>query len=292
MTQLYFYPDRLSKEGVSVLASASWIAIWWITEAIPISATDLLPLVLFPLTGVKPIDALGNSFSDKMIFLFLGGFIIAVAIEKSNFHKCISLTIINKVGEYWNRVILGFMLATSFLSMWISNSTTAVIVLLIALSLINHLNVEVLSQSKMSRSLMLAIAYGCSIGGIARLIGTPTNLIFAGYIKQNYCITITFMEWMSIGLPFSMIMLVIEWFYLTKIVFRTKNIIIANGAANIKKELDKLGKMGYEEPMVLILFVNTAILWISRKYLIEPFIGGTSNALIGILGALVLFIIP
>ncbi|WP_299365237.1 SLC13 family permease [Winogradskyella sp.] len=289
---LFFQPDGLSKEANATLACALWISVWWITEAIPISATALLPLVLFPLTGVMTIDAVGNSFSNKMIFLFLGGFIIAVAIEKSNLHKRIALNIINKVGTDWNRVILGFMIATAFLSMWISNTATAVMVLPIGLSVVSQLNIKGLSQAKMSRSLMLAIAYGCSIGGTATLIGTPTNPIFAGYIEQNYGVTITFTQWMSIGLPFSIAMLSIGWLYLTKIAYKTKAASISGGKNTIRKQIKGLGPMKYQERMVLVVFVSTAFLWITRKYLVEPIIGGTSDALIAILGAIVLFVIP
>ena len=289
---LFFQPDGLSKEGIATLACALWISVWWITEAIPISATALLPLVLFPLTGVMTFDTIGNSFSNKMIFLFLGGFIIAVAIEKSNLHKRIALNIINKVGTDWNRVILGFMIATAFLSMWISNTATAVMALPIGLSVISQLDIKGLSQDKMSRSLMLAIAYGCSIGGIATLIGTPTNPIFAGYIEENYGVTITFTQWMSVGLPFSIAMLVIGWLYLTKIAYKIKSASISGGKDTIKSQLMNLGPMKYQERMVLIVFVSTAFLWMTRKYLVEPFIDGTSDALIAILGAIVLFVIP
>ncbi|WP_422106294.1 SLC13 family permease [Winogradskyella sp.] len=289
---LFFEPEGLSQAGIATLASAVWISIWWITEAIPISATALLPLVLFPLTGIMSIDSAGTSFSNKMIFLFLGGFIIAAAIEKTNLHKRIALNIINKVGTDWNKVILGFMIATAFLSMWISNTATAVMVLPIGLSVISQLNIEGISHAKMSRSLMLAIAYGCSVGGIATLIGTPTNPIFAGYIEQNFGVTITFTQWMSVGLPFSICMLVIGWLYLTKVAYKTNVASISGGAATIKKQLEELGQMSYQERMVLIVFVSTAFLWITRKYLIEPFMGGTSDALIAVLGAIVLFVIP
>lgn len=288
----FFDPTGLSREGVATFACALWISIWWITEAIPISATALLPMVLFPLTGVMSIDLVGNSFSNKMIFLFLGGFIIAVAIEKTNLHKRIALNIISKVGTDWNRVILGFMMASAFLSMWISNTATAVMVLPIGLSVISQLNVDGKHRKKMSRSLMLGIAYGCSVGGIATLIGSPTNPIFAGYVEQNYGVTITFTQWMSIGLPFSISMLVIGWLYLTKIAYKTEVTGITGGRMTVKKQLEGLGKMTYPERMVLVVFVGTAFLWITRKYLIEPFVGGTSDALIAIVGALVLFVIP
>lgn len=289
---LFFKSAGLSQEGVATLACTVWIAVWWISEAIPISATALLPLVLFPLTGVMPIEAMGNSFSNKMIFLFLGGFIIAVAIEKTNLHKRIALNIIHKVGTDWNRVILGFMIATAFLSMWISNTATAVMVLPIGLAVMSQLKIEGSIRSKMGRSLMLAIAYGCSIGGIATIIGTPTNPIFAGYVEQNYGITITFTQWMSIGLPFSIVMLSVGWLYLTKIAFRTQVGSIPGGKNAVKEQLRALGSMQYEERMVLIIFVATAFLWITRKYLIAPYIGGTSDALIAIVGALLLFITP
>ncbi|GAB5476110.1 MAG: SLC13 family permease [Maribacter sp.] len=292
LIRIFFKSEGLSEAGTATLACATWIALWWITEAIPISATALLPLVLFPLNGVMTIEGTGSSFANKMIFLFLGGFIIAVAIEKTNLHKRIALNIISKIGTDWNKVILGFMVATAFLSMWISNTATAVMMLPIALAVIGQLKVEGSIRSKMGRSLMLAIAYGCSVGGIATIIGTPTNPIFAGYVEQNYGVTISFTQWMSIGLPFSLILLVIAWLYLTKVAFKSQVEGIPGGKKAIQNQLIALGKMNYQERMVLIIFTCVALLWITRKQLIAPYIGGTSDALIGVIGALTLFVVP
>jgi len=227
-----------------------------------------------------------------MIFLFLGGFIIAIAIEKTGLHKRIALNIIHIFGTSWNKIILGFMIATAFLSMWISNTATAVMVFPIGVAVISQLQVEQQLLNKTGQTLMLSIAYGCSIGGVATIIGTPTNPIFVGYVEQNYGITISFTDWIMIGLPFSIVMLSLGWFYLTRFTCKSITVSIPDGKNEIKRQLEELGKMKYEEKMVLIVFVAVASLWVLRKYIIEPFVEGTSDAMIAIIGALVLFIIP
>ncbi|MFD0863770.1 SLC13 family permease [Sungkyunkwania multivorans] len=292
LTLGFFEHEALSAQGTAVLASTLWIAIWWLTEAIPIAATALLPLILFPLGGVMPITEMGASFSNQMIFLFLGGFIIATAIEKTNLHKRIALSIIYAIGSNWNRIILGFMVATGFLSMWISNTATAIMMLPIGLALVSQIKAENTVRSKMGQSLMFAIAYGCSIGGIATIIGTPTNPIFLGYVEQNYGITISFTQWMSVGLPFSVVMIILGWLYLTKVSFPSSNDELSGGLSTIGEQLRDLGKMSYQERTVSILFAIVAFLWIVRKSLIAPYIDGTSDALIAIAGAIALFIVP
>ncbi|PRX53829.1 SLC13 family permease [Flagellimonas meridianipacifica] len=287
-----FNVDGLSNEGKATLATAAWISIWWITEAIPISATALLPFVLFPLTGVMSVKDTAGAFANQMIFLFLGGFIIAVAIEKTNLHKRIALNIINAIGSNWNKVILGFMIATAFLSMWISNTATAVMMLPIGLAVISQINAEEALQKKMGISLMLSIAYGCSIGGIATIIGTPTNVIFVGIAEDLYGESITFAQWMLLGLPFSMVMLLLGWLYLTKVVFKEKVEGIPGGKNAIKAQLKALGKIKYEELMALIVFAVVASLWICSSFLLKKLLPGINDTLIAIVGALALFIIP
>jgi len=196
LTLLFFHPEGLSKEANAILASTLWIAVWWITEAIPISVTALLPIVLFPLSGGLQLKATTASFGHKYIFLYMGGFIIAIAIEKWYLHKRIALNIINFIGTDVSKIILGFMLATAFMSMWISNTATSVMMLPIGMAIITQLkdNPSTIEDenSIFGKALMLAIAYSASIGGIATLIGTPPNLVLAGVVQEMYGVEISF----------------------------------------------------------------------------------------------------
>ena len=288
----FFKADNLSPEGTATFAVGTWIAIWWITEAIPISATALLPFILFPITGVMSVKEVSGAFANQMIFLFLGGFILAVAIEKTNLHKRIALSIIYVIGSNWNKVILGFMIASSFLSMWISNTATAVMMLPIGLAVVSQVNAEENLKRNMGRSLMLAMAYGCSVGGIATIIGTPTNVIFVGIVEDLYGQTISFTQWMALGLPFSILMLVIGWLYLTKVVFPVTVEGIPGGKKAIKEQLQSLGKISYKEKSVFIVFVVVAVCWMTSSLILKKFIPGINDTLIAIAGAVILFVIP
>ncbi|GAA4276262.1 SLC13 family permease [Aquimarina mytili] len=288
----FFKAEGLPREGTATFAIGTWIAIWWITEAIPISVTALLPFILFPITGVMPVKGVSAAFANQMIFLFLGGFILAVAIEKTNLHKRIALNIIYAIGSNWNKVILGFMIATAFLSMWISNTATAVMMLPIGLAVISQIQTDDHIKKNMGQSLMLGIAYGCSIGGIATIIGTPTNVIFVGIVEDLYGQTISFTQWMSVGLPFSILMLGIGWLYLTKIVFPVSVEGIPGGKKAIATQLNALGKVSYKEKSVLIVFIIVALCWITSSLFLKKIIPGVNDTLIAIAGAITLFVIP
>ena len=291
----FYHPEGLSREANAVLASTVWIAIWWITEAIPIAVTALLPIILFPLSGALALKATTGSFGHKYIFLFLGGFLLAVAIEKWKLHKRIALSIINFIGTNTNNIILGFMAATAFLSMWISNTATSVMMLPIAMAVTAQFmdNPDTPQREDLifGKAMMLAIAYSASIGGIATLIGTPPNLVFAGVIKETYDIDISFTQWMSFGLPISLILLIICWKYLTSVAFDFKQKTIPGGREVIKKQLAELGHLGYEEKRVLIVFVSTAMLWIFRSPL-QKIIPALDDTIIAITAGILLFLIP
>ena len=196
VTLIFFNPEGLSEQANAVLASALWVAIWWITEAVSISVTALLPIVLFPLSGGLSLSETTESFGHKYIFLFIGGFILSIAIEKWNLHKRIALSIIKVVGTNVTQIILGFMVATAFLSMWISNTATAVMILPVGMAIVSQLkdnpNTEENENMIFAKALMLAIAYSASIGGMATLIGTPPNLVLAGIVQESYNTEITF----------------------------------------------------------------------------------------------------
>lgn len=296
LIRLFFKPEGLSEEANGILASTVWIAVWWITEAIPIAATALLPIVLFPLSGSLNIAETTASFGHKYVFLYLGGFIIAIAIEKWNLHKRIALNIINIIGSDIKKIILGFMAATAFLSMWISNTATSVMMLPIGIAIIKQLkdNPNTIENENLifGKALMLAIAYSASIGGIATLIGTPPNLVLAGVVYETYGYEITFTQWFGFGFPISVILLFICWKYLTSFAFTFKQKEFPGGKAEIKQLLKTLGKITYEEKVVAIVFATTAFCWITRSFLLQKILPQLDDTIIAVLFAVILFLIP
>ena len=290
---LGFSPDNLSQQGVAVLAVTLWVAIWWITEAIPISVTALLPIVLLPLFGGVNIADVTASYGHKYIFLYMGGFILAIAIERWNLHRRIALNIIYFVGNNVPRIILGFMLSTAFLSMWISNTATTVMMLPIGVAVasqfLGHSALNPREGEQFSKALMLAIAYSASIGGMATLIGTPPNLVLAGILQQIYGIDISFATWFMFGFPISVVLLTICWVYLTRFAFACKDSQFPGGREEIAKLRDELGPMTYEEKLVLTVFVGTALMWVFRSYL-QHFVPQLDDTIIAITGATSLFL--
>lgn len=299
--------DPANRNVTSMAAVAILMALWWITEAIPLAATSLIPLVLFPFLGILNGEETATSYINSTIFLFLGGFLIALAMEKWNLHKRIALSIIRLFGGKPDFIILGFMVASAFLSMWISNTATAVMMLPIGLSILIQLEEEFTVQRthNFSVALMLGIGYSCSIGGIATIIGTPPNLSFSRILHIIFpdAPVISFGEWMLIGLPITLIMLAVSWLFLTKIYFRfAKELIIDTGI--IKAEQKKIGKMIFEEKVVAVVFAVTALMWVFRSDLNFGFllIPGWSNLFgnpnfindgtVAITMATILFIIP
>lgn len=291
---LFFHPIGLSAQANAVLAVTSWVAIWWISEAVQVEVTALLPIVLFPLTGGLKLDETCAAYGHKYIFLFIGGFIIALAIEKWNLHRRIALSIINVVGTNLKNIILGFMISTAFLSMWISNTATAVMMLPIGLAIVNQMegSKKKAKKSKFGKALMLSIAYSASIGGMATLIGTPPNLIFAGVIDKIYGIEITFMQWFMVGFPIAVVLLIACWKYLTSIAYNFKTVSIPGGKSAVSQQLKSLGKISFEEKSVLFVFVFTAVAWITRSFLIKPFLPNIDDTIIAIFAAFILFLLP
>lgn len=296
MIKLFFYPKGLSNEANAVLASTFWIAIWWVTEAIPIAVTALLPIVLFPLSGGLDLASTSSSFGHKYVFLYMGGFIIALAIEKWRLHKRIAINIINLIGTDIRKIILGFMVATAFLSMWISNTATAVMMLPIGLAIINQLNDNpntVQNENLVfGKALMLSIAYSASIGGIATLIGTPPNLVLAGVVSDVYGYEITFLQWLVFGLPISIVLLFISWKYLTRYAFSFKQVEFPGGRKEIRRLLDELGSISYEEKVVAILFACTAFCWITRSFILQKMFPEIDDTIIAVFFAIILFLLP
>ncbi len=290
VVELWVHPEGLSERAHHVLAGTLWIATWWITEAVPIPVTSLLPIVLFPLTGALPIRETTEAYGHPLVFLYIGGFIIAVAIEKWDLHRRIAINIIYRIGTNLPKIILGFMLATAFLSMWISNTATSVMMLPIGMAIVSQLGTN--DKSSFGKALMLSIAYSASIGGIATLIGTPTNLVLAGIVQDLYGKEITFFEWFTFGLPISIVLFVFCWFYLTRIAFEMKSEQFSGGRKEIVKQYKSLGKMTRQEKAVSIIFGLTALSWILRSFVFSSWLPGLNDTIIAIIGAVVLFIVP
>jgi len=296
-----------NEDALLTAAIAFWIAYWWITEPVPLAATSLLPIILFPLLGLVSGDKIAKSYFNSTILLFLGGFIIALAMEQWNLHKRIALVLISFFGRSTSSIVFGFMIASAFLSMWISNTATAVMLLPIGLAMLYKIEDQagLEASRKFSISLMLGIAYACSVGGIATIVGTPPNLVF----QRIYAIqfpdnpAITFGEWIIFALPLSIAMLFMIWLILTKLYFRLDDKINIDKSIIIV-EKKQLGGMSYQEKIISIVFILTAILWIFRNNIDTGFftIPGWSALLpsknfiddgtIAIAMSLMLFIIP
>ncbi len=297
---LFLPSQEVGEQGRAILACTAWIAAWWITEAIPIPVTSLLPIILFPLSGALAARPTTAAYGDSTVFLFLGGFVMALAMERWNLHRRIALHIIAAVGTNVHMIVLGFMLATGFLSMWISNTATAMMMLPIGLAVVSQLQ-YLLSQSQSNagsnatnfgKALMLGIAYGASIGGLATLVGTPTNAIFAAVVRQLYQADISFALWMLFGTPLSAIFLLLCWFYLTRIAYPLRAAHLPAGNPSIKAELAALGKISTQEKRVMLIFGLTALAWVSRTFLLNRFLPSLDDTIISLVGATCMFIVP
>jgi len=287
----------VSEKADAVIAVAIWMVIWWITETVNIAVTALLPLILFPLLKVMEIADVGANYGSPIIFLFFGGFVLALALEKVKLHKRIALNIIKFTGTTPNKVVLVFMIATAFMSMWISNTASTVVMLPIAISVIKLLIDDsdgfTKGDKNFALSIMLGIAFAANAGGIATVIGTPPNSVLIGLLENQYNIQISFLTWMSFGLPFSIIMVVAVYFVLVKWMFPCKDILFTASANLISEEVKKLGKVSKEEKRVLIIFAITVFLWITRTIVNTLFPGlKLSDTVISLIGAVSLFAIP
>lgn len=295
LTLFLFDPDGLNDASRAVLATSLWIAIWWITEALPIAVTALLPIVLFPLSGGMDLASTSAAFGHKFIFLIMGGFIIAIAIEKWNLHKRIALNIIYFIGTDVKKIILGFMVATAFLSMWISNTATSVMMLPIGIVIIKQLKDNPKTDADenliFGKALMLSIAYSASIGGIATLIGTPPNMVMAGILAQTYGYEISFLEWFIFGFPVMLLLLFICWWYLTRWAFSFEQKSFPGGIEEISRLKNELGKISYEQKVVATVFASAGVCWISRSFLLQNIFPAIDDTIVAIFFALLLFVL-
>ena len=292
-------PEGMPPAAWRVAAVTVLMATWWIMEAIPLAATALVPIVLFPLLGVMPSSQVTPAYANHLIYLFMGGFLIAMAIERWQLHRRIALHTIRIVGTTPHRVIFGFMFATAFLSSWISNTATAMMMVTIGMAVLSQMSGVNPAQNDAERArtdfgtaLMLGIAYAASIGGIATLVGTPPNAILAGVMEKQYGVTIRFIDWMLFALPLSLVMLFIAWVYLTRFAFRAHMTAVELGREAVHQQLDALGPMSSPERRVLAVFLLVVAGWIVPGLFTIPALDGVADSSIAMLGALLLFVIP
>ena len=288
-------PFNVDDHARMVLSVAALMITWWITEAIPMPVVAMLPLILFPLLGISSLKETSVAYGDSILFLFLGGFMIGLAIEKWNLHTRIALTIIRATGTSGNRIVLGFILATGFLSMWLSNTATTMMMFPIATSLIH-----VISENRnghgnirnLSLTIMLSIAYASNFGGIATIIGTPPNVAFAAFMKSKYDYTIQFADWMMISTPIALLLLLSLYWVLTKVLY--PNHLKADQATHdmVKNRIDELGPLKPAEKRVLWIFLCTALLWITKDLINAVGWLTLDDTMIAMMGATTLFIVP
>jgi len=279
--------------GRATAAVAVWMAVWWMTEAIPVYATALLPLALFPILGVATIGESAAPYGHELIFLFMGGFVIALAMERWGLHQRIAFSVLSVVGDRASRMVGGFMVASAVLSMWVSNTATAVMMLPIALSVVRLAGDD--EGGRFRVALLLGVAYGCSIGGIGTLIGTPPNLFLASYARTELGVEISFVRWMAFGVPLVVCFLPTAWWLLTRVLYPLGDRRIEGGREGVRIALAELGPLSRGERIVMIVFAITAVSWVTRPLLVGlawgPF-GGLTDTGIAIVAALSLFCIP
>ncbi|HLR59040.1 MAG TPA: DASS family sodium-coupled anion symporter [Pseudogracilibacillus sp.] len=294
---ILFIPDLtgLPLAPRAVLAVTGWTATWWVTEAIPIYATSFLPLILLPMTGGTDQETATMAYGNPIVFMYMGGFIIALAVEKWDLHKRIALTIISFIGTSGKKIILGVLIATAFLSMWISNAAVALMMLPIALALISQVKEQDVmkdeSLDSFAKGLLLTVAYAASIGGLATIIGSVPNAVLVGIANSTLDADISFTDWFIFGLPISLLLLAFLYFYITKMKFKfVENEEIPSTFA--KDELEKLGPMTKNEILVALVFFFTGSLWVVSGFLPDVISNHLTDTIIGMLGGVSLFVIP
>jgi sodium-dependent dicarboxylate transporter 2/3/5 len=294
---------NLTAEGRATIAVALWMAAWWLTEAVPLAVTALLPVVLFPVFGVADIRATTAPYANPLIFLFLGGFLLGLAIQRFGLHRRMALHVLLLVGSSPRALIGGFMLACALLSMWISNTATAIMMLPIGASVLRMLEEYQPKDGRASykpeqirafgTALVLGIAYACSIGGVGTLVGSPPNLVLAAFLADQYGFDLNMLAWMAVGLPLVAVLLPLTWWYLTRVAFRVSATPFPCGRDTLRSELVGLGAPSHGERVTLLVFLITAVAWLLRPLLVEwTGLQGITDAGIAMCGALSLFLIP
>ncbi len=291
-------PDNLADPAWATAAIGIWMAVWWATEAVPIAVTALLPIVAFPMLGIAAIQETTAPYANKVLYLFLGGFIVAFAMQRWNLHRRIALTVLQYAGGNGRSLVGGFMLASALISMWVMNTSTTMMLLPIAVSIITviHKTVDTLDdrgKEDFQFALLLGVAYGATIGGISTLVGTAPNAMFAAFMLENYDQEIAFANWMLVGLPVSALMLPLAWLAMTRWVFKVDFHTSPEGIATLRRMKEEMGSITVPEQRVAIVFVIMAMTWIFRPLLVKVNgLGALDDSLIAIAGAMLMFLVP
>lgn len=278
----------LSEPAWRTAALGIWMAIWWVTEAAPIAATALLPMLLLPLLGVAPITAAAAPYANPVIYLFFGGFILAAAFEESGLHKRLALTLVNAVGTKPDRIILGFMIAGAVMSMWVSNTAAVLMLLPLATAMVPKDEAE--GTAAFERALLLGVAYAATIGGYGTLIGTPPNALLAGFVSQSLGVQLGFLDFMLVGVPIVVIAIPVTWMLLTRVVFRASNATVLD-AGVLREQRRQLGSPTRAEKFVGAVAALTALAWTTQPF-IAKVAAGVSEAGIAVACAVVLLVVP
>ena len=291
---IFVFPiDNLSYDGKIVLGITLWMTLWWVTEVIPIYVTSLIPLLLFPSLGILELGDTSSVYADRIVFLFLGGFIVAKVIEKTDLHKRFALNILKFCGTNPKNIIAAFIIVTGFLSAWISNTATAMLMVPIASAILLQIeNNE--SRKRFGLCLMLSIAYSASLGGLATLIGTPPNAIFTSLASDLHSVDVNFSNWMLVGMPISAISLFVMWLYIVNfgVKINNKTIPIIKERKIIYSELKSLGRMNEDEKLAAVVFCVTAFMWITRGLLWKDLLPMVDDTTIVLVSAISLFLLP
>ncbi len=294
---LYFInPFSVSPGAAKVLAIAGLMITWWVTEALPMPVVALVPLILFPLLDISTLEQTAAPYANPIIFLFMGGFMLGLAIEKWNLHKRIALNIVRVTGTSGDRIVLGFILATGLLSMWLSNTATTMMMFPIALSVIHVMKENHQQEGNIrnfSLTIMLSIAYASNIGGIATIIGTPPNVAYVGYIQKKYNYNVDFVNWMLICTPLAILLLMSLYWVMVKWLFPNRIKSDDGTKQLIRNEIQQLGPLSVAEKRVLVIFISTALLWITRGIINDAqTLFKLDDTIIAVMCAVALFICP
>ncbi len=292
-------PEGLGDAAWRTAAIGILMAVWWATEAVPIAVTALLPLVVFPMLDIASIHDTARPYSNKVIYLFLGGFIVAFAMQRWNLHRRIALTVLQAVGGNGRSLVGGFMIASAIISMWVMNTSTTMMLLPIAVSIIGviHGSVDGLTERgkrDFQYALLLGIAYSASIGGMTTLVGTVPNALLAAFMLDTYGSEIDFARWMLVGIPLALVMMLpLSWLVLTRLVFKVDFVTSAEASSELRRMKREMGRISVPEFRVAIIFTCMALLWISRPLLTNlPGLGALDDSGIAMAGAIALFLVP
>ena len=291
-------PEGLGIAAWRTAAIGVMMAVWWATEAVPIAATALLPLVVFPLLDIASIHDTARPYANKVIYLFLGGFIVAFAMQRWNLHRRIAINVLQIVGGKGRSLIGGFMVASAIISMWVTNTSTTMMLLPIAVSIIAVIHSSVAGLSEKGRNdfqfaLLLGVAYGATIGGMMTLVGTAPNALLAAFMQDTYGIEIDFARWMLVGVPLALVMLPLSWLVLTRLVFKVDFVTSTEARSELRRMKREMGSMSVPELRVAVIFTCMALLWMTRPLLTHlPGLAALDDASIAMAGAIAMFLVP